>query len=78
MDHLAFEPSLILPSVRHLHVWGRATEAEALVLCCGLVQMGYKHRLAEVFSHAGSKIGGPYFSTCMAAVLRSGGITLAR
>jgi hypothetical protein len=43
---LTFEPSLIVPSVRSLHLFCRCgTEEEALLLCCGLVQVGYKHRL---------------------------------
>jgi hypothetical protein len=40
------EPSLIVPSVRDLTISGhRFEEEEALLLCCGLVQMGYKHLL---------------------------------
>jgi hypothetical protein len=39
------EPSLIVPSVRDLSISGRCTKEEALMLCCALVQGGYKHRL---------------------------------
>jgi hypothetical protein len=39
------KPSLIVPSVRDLIILAIGTEEEALLLCCGLVQMGYKHRL---------------------------------
>jgi hypothetical protein len=43
VDCIAYEPSLIVPSVRNLVVGGRGTEEEALLLCCGLVQAGYRH-----------------------------------
>jgi hypothetical protein len=46
IDRLTYEPSVIAPSVRELEFeGGRGSEDEALLLCCGLVQMGYKHRL---------------------------------
>jgi hypothetical protein len=46
---LAFEPSLIVPTVRNLHISAgiRGKEEEALVLYSGLVQMGYKPRLTN-------------------------------
>jgi hypothetical protein len=46
IDWVTSEPSLVVPSVRELHIAGRGTEEELLLLCCGLVQAGYKHRLA--------------------------------
>jgi hypothetical protein len=46
---LTYEPSLIVPSVRHLHLHAYCTTEEAadeaLLLCCGLVHMGYEHSL---------------------------------
>jgi hypothetical protein len=51
-DSLTSEPSLIGPSVRRLNLDDvRGTEEEALVLCCGLVQMDYKHHLRIEMSH---------------------------
>jgi hypothetical protein len=37
-EFLTYEPSLIVPSVRDLAVYGRGTEEEALLLCCAMVQ----------------------------------------
>jgi hypothetical protein len=77
LESLTYEPSLIVPSVRRLSVRGRATEEEALLMCCGLVRMGYKHRLADFFKNGFFFIGGsPAAKACMAAVLQSGGITV--
>jgi hypothetical protein len=46
LDWLVHEPSLIVPSVRSLTLrCARCTEEEALLLCCGLVQAGYRHGL---------------------------------
>jgi hypothetical protein len=46
LDCLTHEPSLIVPSVRELAIYANGTEEEALLLCCGLVQMGCtKYRL---------------------------------
>jgi hypothetical protein len=47
LDLLTFEPSLIVPSVRRLTIldnWGTEQD-KVLMLCCGLVQMGYKYHL---------------------------------
>jgi hypothetical protein len=41
---LAYETGLNVPSLRDLSFGGYCTEDEALMLCCGLVQAGYKHR----------------------------------
>jgi hypothetical protein len=41
LDLLTNESSLILPSVRRLVTGGRCTEEEALLLCCGLVEVGF-------------------------------------
>jgi hypothetical protein len=69
IDVLAYEPSLIVPSVRRLQIHGGYTDPEpALLLCCGLVQMGYKHRfINEVFTDQ-------KYRSCIAAVLKAGGI----
>jgi hypothetical protein len=68
--------SLIVPSVRSLKIttgWGMEEEEEALLLCCGLVQMGYKHRLRLT---AGERKGRIYFSAlaCMRAIVCGGGM----
>jgi hypothetical protein len=47
IECLTHEPSLIAPSVRDIKMGGFATEEEALLLCCGLVRMGYKYRFDE-------------------------------
>jgi hypothetical protein len=69
IDRIVYEPSLIVPTVRHLHVWGGGTEVgeEALVVCCGLVQMGYKHH----FTHNFHQYRFPY--ACLLAVLKARG-----
>jgi hypothetical protein len=46
-DLLTYKPSLIVPTLGRLHIKAECTEEEALVLCCGLVQVGYKHRFEE-------------------------------
>jgi hypothetical protein len=47
LDMLTYEPSLIVPSVRDLTITSisHEEEEEGLLLCCGLVQLGYKHRV---------------------------------
>jgi hypothetical protein len=40
---LTHQPSLIVPSVRDLHIGAYCTMDEALLLCCGLVQAGYRY-----------------------------------
>jgi hypothetical protein len=70
-DRLAYKPSLIVPSVRSLHIagGGRGEEGEdALALSCGLVQMGYKHRLITKLN-VDQKYG-----CCVTAILKAGGI----
>jgi hypothetical protein len=47
IECLIHEPSLIMPSVRDLRVGSFFTEEEALLLCCGLVQVGYKYRFDD-------------------------------
>jgi hypothetical protein len=71
-DCLTFEPSLIVPSVRSLHISGGEGEGEdVLVLYCGLVQMRYKHRLiTEPDVHQN-------YHPCLAAILKAGGIHAA-
>jgi hypothetical protein len=76
VDWLTYEPSLIVPSVRDLSISGRGTEEEALLLCCGLVQMGCKHRLMnlDLKGLQYSAFDGP-ICACMSAILGSGGVT---
>jgi hypothetical protein len=45
VEWLSFAPSLIVPSVEYVSIRGRGTEEEVLLLCCGLVQAGYKRGL---------------------------------
>jgi hypothetical protein len=42
---ITHEPSLTLPSVRRLEIEMDGTDVKAaLLLCCGLVRVGYRHR----------------------------------
>jgi hypothetical protein len=66
MDCLIYEPDLIVSSVRDLHTGGQITDQEALMLCCGLVKMGYKHRLT--FPYVARN-----YHDCV-AILEAGGI----
>jgi hypothetical protein len=66
-DCLVSEPSLIVPSVGNLHIWVGPTGEDALLLCCRLVQVGYKHR----FTHS---LYTQTHSSCMMAVLEAGEI----
>jgi hypothetical protein len=67
---------LIVPSVRRLFIGGAPTGEEALLLYCGLVQMGYKHRLSVYFNPTlKPPLCGPLADECMTAVLQTGGIT---
>jgi hypothetical protein len=73
IDWVTYEPSLIVPSVRNLRVCGQATEEEALLLACGLVQMGYKHRFDDdLWGLPFLRHSGPV-RACMRAILQSGG-----
>jgi hypothetical protein len=72
-DWLTFEPSLIAPSVRDLHIEGHSTEEEALVLCCALVQLGYKYR-AGVDLRDFHDYPLVEFEECMLATLCGGGM----
>jgi hypothetical protein len=71
VDWLTHAPSLIVPSVRDLHISGTSTEDEALLLCCGLVQMGYKYRLSDcLLSFTSDRLGlPPPTRACMRAIL---------
>jgi hypothetical protein len=78
LDYLTYEPSLIGPSVRSLgfaDCFG--TEDEALLLCCGLVQMGYKHhlRMLELMATAEEYLH-PSVEACMRAILCGGGMNV--
>jgi hypothetical protein len=42
LDWLTYGSGFIVPSVRSLYIAGSCTGEEALLLCCGLLQMGYK------------------------------------
>jgi hypothetical protein len=73
VDWLSLEPSLMVPSVRDLYIGGRGTEEEALLLCCGLVQMGYRHRLRIGL---GGNCGdwSPPALNCMRAIVHGAGM----
>jgi hypothetical protein len=76
IDWLIYEPSLIMPSVCHLSIEGQYTDEEALLLCCGLVQMGYKHRLKIDLRWLNREKSLPgSLIACMRAVLCFGGIS---
>jgi hypothetical protein len=69
VEWLTYEPSLIVPSVRELSLWGSFTEEEALLLACGLVQMGYKHRFnSGLWGPCASPPSGPA-RACVKAIL---------
>jgi hypothetical protein len=74
LDWIAYEPSLIVPSVRDLSIQGHGTEEEALLLCCGLVQMSPKHRLvkAHLSGPKWEHLGDAVFA-CKRAILESRG-----
>jgi hypothetical protein len=75
LDWLTQEPSLIVPSVRKLvllEVCG--TEEEALLLCCGLVQMGYKHRLYALLTDTDDQVFPLSHLACLRAIVRGGGM----
>jgi hypothetical protein len=75
LDWVAKEPSLIIPAVRSLSFgYGCGTEEEWLLLCCGLVQTGYKYlrlHLRDLDNHDIAKLS---LKTCMRAILCIGGI----
>jgi hypothetical protein len=78
MDWLIREPSLIVPSVRDLCLEdGRCTEDEALLLCCGLVQMGYKYRLNDGWLRDPQlmPLRGPVLA-CVRAILQTAGVAV--
>jgi hypothetical protein len=45
LDQITLDPSPIVPTVRKLSIGGDCSEEESLLLCCGLVRMGCKHKL---------------------------------
>jgi hypothetical protein len=72
MDCLVYEPSLIVPSVRRLHITGDWSQELAQLMCCGLVRLGYRHRLEfEVLDPSRRRNFDP---ACMRPILRLGGI----
>jgi hypothetical protein len=69
IDGIVYETNLIVPSVRRLHIQAfvSASEEDALLLCCGLVQVGYRHG----FTH---NMHSETYYSCLAAILKAGGI----
>jgi hypothetical protein len=75
LDLLACEPSLIVPSVRVPDFVGCGTEEEALVFCCGLVQMGHKRVFTEERLHSVKpRDYRECTRECMRVILRTGGV----
>jgi hypothetical protein len=64
---LTAEPSLILPSVRSLHISGglRNKGDDATVLLCALVQMGYKYGLTTELDVDQN------YKSCLAAIVKT-------
>jgi hypothetical protein len=77
LDCVAYKPSLIVPSVRDLSIWGCGTEEEVLLCCCGLVQMGPMHRLVKAdLSDPRAACLDNTVHACVRAILESrGGMT---
>jgi hypothetical protein len=73
-DQLTLQPSLVVPSVRNVWIDARLTEEAALLLCCGLVQMGYKHGLTTHLQAPGGKYLSSSAYSCMRATLGGGGM----
>jgi hypothetical protein len=73
-EFLTHEPSLIVPSVRDLAVYGRGTEEEALLLCCAMVQAPYKYRLTIGLFDPDMQFLPSSALACMRAILRGGGL----
>jgi hypothetical protein len=70
VDWLTFEPSMIGPSVRGLRISACTTDDEALLLCCGFVERGYRCRLEmDLTSDCGSRLSED-FRLCMRAILQ--------
>jgi hypothetical protein len=75
---LTYEPSLIVPSVRDLSVYGISDigidEDDLLLLCCGLVQMGYKDFVRMDFLGGDDTFMTPYSKACLRAILCACGV----
>jgi hypothetical protein len=72
---LTAEPSLFVRSVRKVFIGGAdCTEEEALLLCGGLVQTGYKHYVWLGFRGPGNDAHTDSVLDCMWAILSGGGI----
>jgi hypothetical protein len=73
---LTCEPSLIVPSVRDITISSYNFEEEEalLLLCCGLVQIGYKHVLRVRLRGAKPQALPSSVSACMRAIVLGGGM----
>jgi hypothetical protein len=75
LEWLTYEPSLIVPSVRVLKLLDVCgTEEELLLLCCGLVQVGYKHCLQTLLRDTDGNIFPSSVLDCMRAIVCAGGM----
>jgi hypothetical protein len=75
VDWLTFEPSLIVSSVRNLTIAAVTDEEEALLVCCGLVETGYRFRFED---HLEGPLGTRFseeLRACMRAILQCRGGT---
>jgi hypothetical protein len=70
IDCLTYEPSLIVPSVRYLHIRAACSDNEALLLGCSLVQVGYKYGLAGLKGTDNRPLSAQ-LSACLRAMLQS-------
>jgi hypothetical protein len=70
------KPCLVVPSLRNLKIFTHSAEDEALLLCCGLVHMGYRHRLHLALSGPGDDNEDlpPSVLACIRAILRGAGL----
>jgi hypothetical protein len=70
---LTSTPNLFVPSVRELFIGANSCPGEeALLLCCGLVQTGYKHWVGMTFLYSPNGEYTPSVLDCMRAILRGG------
>jgi hypothetical protein len=65
---------LVTPSVCYVSIQGLGTEEEALLLCCGLVQAGYKYSSSIGLRRSDSRALPSSVLACMRAVVSAGGV----
>jgi hypothetical protein len=65
VEWLTYEPSVIVPSVRDLRIGGKCTEEEELLLCCSLVQSGYRFSFESTVEGPADSPLDPSVAACM-------------